>query len=232
MIKSSNFMSTPNRTLAGKRWSAEEDKNLLERVQRHEDWIDISKALNRTFVGVQNRFRFLRNTNAHASTIVAKISTRAQNPDTAPDLTCGALGKAGRRVLEAVKNDISQFYGRPQETPAPLDETDLMMGALIRELLLQRYSHVTGWLRITVSRINASEHGIGKMGFSRILDDLEKCAFLERTVGYPGALTLPNMAARQGRFVLIRASARLVKLCRQRRITASNLFTQFPSLRG
>jgi Myb-like DNA-binding domain len=230
MIQSTNPPKRQNRILASNRWSLEEDTRLLELVQQKEDWGEIATVLKRTFSGVQNRFRFLKRTQAHAAAIVAKTSTKTQDPNSAPDLTCGSVSRSGRRVLEAVRTEISLLHGQAQKAAAPLNKTDLLIGALIREMLLLRYRNVTGWCRITVSRINNSEHGIGKTGLSRILDNLERCALLERTVGYPGVLALPHPDARRGRFVLLRASSRLINSCKQRRITASNVVTHFPSL--
>jgi hypothetical protein len=232
MIKPSKSPKTLNRSFASNRWSPEEDNRLLELVQQQLEWTDIANAMNRTFAGVQHRFRFLKSTLPGASAIVAKNSTRAQDAKSAPDLSCGAISKAGRRVVEAVKSEVSEFYGREIIVSGFLTDTDLIIGALVRELLLQRYRDVSGWLRITVSRITSSEHGIGIDRFCRVLDELEKSGLLERFVGYRGALALPRKVARQGRFVQVRASMRLIKICRDQRITASNLFTHFPSLSG
>jgi hypothetical protein len=232
MINSSKVPRTLNRSLASNRWSAAEDNRLLELVQQQLEWIEIANAMSRTFAAVQHRFRFLKGTQPGASAIVAKISTRAQDANSTPDLTCGAVSKAGRRIVEAVKCEISKFYGREKNPPGLLTETDLIIGALVRELILLRYRDAGGWLRITVSRIKSSEHGIGIDRFCRLLDELETCGLLERFVGYPGALALSRKVARQGRFVQVKASMRLVKICRQQRIAASNLFTHFPTLGG
>jgi len=232
MSKSTKSPRLLNRSSGGKRWSPEEDDCLLELVLRKEDWLDIATAFNRTFSSVQNRFRFLKSSQARASTISPLTSTRAEDPNLAPDLTCGALSRAGRRVLELVRKEIGRFQLQERETLVPLNEADLITGAVIREVLLLRLRTGTGWLRITVSRINAPEHGIGREACRGVINDLEKCALLERHVGYPGTLTLPQRAARKGRLIWIRASPRLVDLCEKQGISAPNLFTHFPSLGG
>jgi hypothetical protein len=220
-----------NRSSGGNRWSPEEDVRLLELVQGQENWIDIASAFNRTFSSVQNRFRFLKNSQARAWTI-ASTSTRAEDPNFAADLTCGAVSSAGRKTLELVRKEIRRPKLQTGEKSEPLDETGLIIGAIVREVLLLRLRTDRGWLRIAVSRISAPEHGIGREAFRTIINDLEKCALLERLVGYPGTLALSQQVARKGRLVCIRASSRLVDLCERQGIRASNLFTHFPSLAG
>lgn len=119
MTKSTNPPKTPNRHLASSRWSLEEDNRLLELVQQKEDWGHISIILKRTFSGVQNRFRFLKRTQARAVAIVAKNSTKTQDSNSAPNLTCGSVSRSGRRVLEALRTEISLLDGQTQKAAAP-----------------------------------------------------------------------------------------------------------------
>ena len=169
----------PSRSLGGKPWSRKEETRLLELVRQGQDWIKIAAALNRTFLSVQSRFRTLRSSDVRASTIVAKKLTRAERRDNpAPDLTCGAVSKPGRQALNFVRNAIGL---QPCETFAPPDENDLVVCAVIREVLLLRLRADTGWLRITISHIRAAEHGIGKAAFGSMIDALEKAALPTRT---------------------------------------------------
>jgi Myb-like DNA-binding domain len=222
-------LPTPNRSSGNKRWSPEDDRLLLKLVEHQQDWIDIAQSMSRSFISVQHRFRFLRATSPDASSVKAKISSRALDPMEVPDLTCGAPSKAARRLLHFIRKEISD---RERAGNEPIDETDLIVGALIRELLTLRARNVSGWLRVTVSLVSSPEHGVGKMQFSRLLNDLELRGLIERTVGVPGALVLRDSAARQGRFVLIRATLRLKLLCSRRGIGVVNLLTHLPTLAG
>jgi hypothetical protein len=232
MVSSSKSPLPLNRSSGGNRWSHEDDDRLLDLVRKKEDWSDIATALKRSFSSVQNRFRFLKSSQAHASTIVALISTRAEDPSLAPDLSCGALSRAARETLKLVRNDISRFQRQSREVSRPIDETDLIVGAIIREILLLRLRTDTGWLRFTVSRVRTTEHGFGREALRRAIRDLEKSGYCERLVGYPGALALVHQDARKGRLIWIRASSRLTDLCERQGIGASNLLTHFPSLKG
>jgi hypothetical protein len=222
----------PNRSSAGKRWSSEEDSLLVELVRQQIEWGDIAQTMKRAFISVQNRYRYLKVTKDSASNTVARASTRAQPLNSTPDLTCGAPSQSARRVLDLIIGQINQRAGQRPSYNKPLNGLDLITGALIRELLTTRHREIRGWLRITVSRINSPDHGVGRTYFSRLLGDLEANGLLERTVGYPGLVAFSESAARPGRFVFVRASLRLKKLCGQHGITPANLYTHFPSLAG
>jgi hypothetical protein len=226
--KSAKAPPVRNRSLGGKRWSRKEDSRLLELVRQELDWLKIAGVLNRTFSSVQRRFQFLRSFDGRASTIVPKKLTRAERPgDPQADLTCGAVSRSGRQTLNLVRNAIRL---RTRETFEPLKEIDLIICAIIRELLLLRLRADAGWLRITISRISAEEHGVGREVFRTLVSSFEKAALIERHVGYPGALALPQLSARKGRLLLIRASSRLIGFCEQQGVGISNVFTHFPSL--
>lgn len=98
--------------------------------------------------------------------------------------------------------------------------------------MLCRLNADEGWVRVTISRVSASQHGIPRDVFRNVVIGLEECAFIERLVGYPGALKLTGREARRGRLVWLRAAPRLIDLCERHGINGSNLFTHFPSLSG
>jgi hypothetical protein len=211
-----------------KRWLPKEDDRLLDMVREKEDWVKIAKTFNRTFASVQNRFRYLKNSQIRAATIRPRLLTRAQDASLEPDLTCGALSSPGRRVLELVKGLSVPPASRAR---SPLTRTDFVIAAVIREILLMRLNSNEGWLRVTVSVIRSKTHGIGREALRCVIDDLESRALIERHVGYLGMPGLPN-EARSGRIIWIRASSRLVDLCDRQGINSINLFTHFPSLRA
>lgn len=128
--------------------------------------------------------------------------------------------------------EVDRLQVQARETVVPLKETDRFIGAVIWELRLLRLRADTEWLRITVSRVNAPESGIGREALRSVINDVEKSALLERHAGCPGTLALPQRAARKGWLISIRTSSRGVDLCDRQGISASNLFTHFPSLRG
>src|ERR1700761_4701175 len=113
MVEPRKVLQTPNRSLASNRWSVEEDNLLLELIQQQYDWTVVAGAMKRSLRGVQHRFQFLKKNRLGGSAVVAKVSVRAQDERPAPNLTCGAISKVGRRVVEAVKSEIREFYGRP-----------------------------------------------------------------------------------------------------------------------
>ncbi len=96
--------------------------------------------------------------------------------------------------------------------------------------MIKNVNKDAGWLRITISRVSAAEHGMSRDAFSNVIIALERGAFLERYIGYPGALKLEIPAARMGRPVVIRAARRLIDVCERQGINATNLFTHFPSI--
>jgi Myb-like DNA-binding domain len=215
-----------NISSGNKRWLPEEDDRLIALVQEKQDWVEIARTLSRSFISVQNRFRCLKKIRSHHSAITPPVSTRSQDASLEPDLTCGALSRAGRRVLELAKSRSLLPSGKKGSS---LTRTDFVIAALIRELLLTRLKSDGGWLRVTISTTRSRTHGVGREALRSIIYDLERRGLLERHVGYLGTPGLPT-AARSGRFVCIRASSRLKDLCEQQGVSGASLFTHFPSL--
>ena len=230
MDKPTPAPSAPDRSSGGKRWSVEEDERLLDLVRQEQDWRDIATAFGRSFSSVQDRFRFLKNSQACAASIVPRRSIRAKNP-TPPDLTCGAPSRAGRDLLSLVRNDIDRRQMIAGEPRPLIDEIDLILGAIIREVMLLRSDAHMDWVRITVAEIRTHENGIGKEAMRAVINELEKRLWIERGVGYPGLVELPRQA-RIGRLILIRAAPRLLALCERIGISPPDLFNHFPSLNG
>jgi hypothetical protein len=218
----------PKRALGGQRWTVEEDDFLLDLVKREQEWIVIAAELERSYSSVQNRFRFLKQSQEPAAPIVPLVRTRAWRPDSAPDLSCGALSVASRQVVGVLWEEIRH----PHEPPEARDQVRTIIGATVREVMLCRLTSGSDWLRITVSQVNAGDHGVPREAFRNIIARLEACGFLERFVGYLGALKLDRHEARKGRLVWLRAAPRLIDLCESHGINGSNLTTHFPSLSG
>jgi hypothetical protein len=228
MKKKTKFRRVRSRSSGGKPWSTKEENLLLKLVREGKEWSDIAAALNRTYSGVQMRFQTLRHSDLRALDVVPKKITRAERPELVADFTCGSVSKPGRRVINLVKGAIGLEASDPS---APLLEWDLVLGAIIRELLLLRLRADMGWLRITVSQISSAKLGVGREGLRRMLTGLENSGMIERFVGYPVTIAFSNRSARKGRLVLLRASPRLLDLCEQNGISAANLSTHFYSLK-
>lgn len=114
MTGSNRASQPPDRSLGGQRWTAEEDDRLLELVVSGQEWRTIAAALNRTFSGVQNRFRFLKGSQERAAPIVPRNLTRAQDRGLEPDWSCGAFSVAGRRIAEALGEGVRRQAAKHQ----------------------------------------------------------------------------------------------------------------------
>lgn len=211
--------------LSSKRWSSEEDSQLLGMAARGDDWRLVAATLGRSFTSVQARFRLLKNSNdqpRHRS----KIETAQA------DLSCGAMSRVAREIVEILWQEILRHKSQHDwQTPARLrEEVFAAIGALVREVMRVHLDSEEGGLRLSFSKVGVDYGGISREAFRYCTIGLEKSNFLVRRVDSVGKLSLIHPAARGGRRVRLIATSKLIDLFEERRIGEANLFTHFPSL--
>lgn len=219
---------------AGKRWTPDADENLLALARTGNDVTTIARILRRSYSSVQNRLqKFGRIQNAAGLARELHVPPDRSNAlYSEMDLTCGAIGNQGYQIVRALWDYIQadNAMTKPREPLTFKKEVQCLIGGIVREAFLCLQEDT--WAKVTLSRIRAEESGVNSGVVRNITAALIRGGFLERFVGYRDAVRILNPAAIAGRVTVLRAAEPLINMCRAHDLSAENIFSQFPSLRG
>lgn len=100
-----------------------------------------------------------------------------------------------------------------------------MIGALIGEVLsVGIRGRSPDWMRVSVHKVRPPVAGLGQESFRRLLAALYDLRLVERGGGYCGVAA---SMAQYGRTTRIRASTKLIGLCRRHPISPANALSHF-----
>jgi hypothetical protein len=223
------------------RWTDEENDRLITLLANDTPWRLIATELKRSYVAVETRASKLQrlasktsrlNDDAHRLTIF-RPNIREPEP---LNLTCYTTSDAALAVVRVLYEKAMIYRAatiaksnRYQKLKPRLQS---VIATIVRELLGERHrSEDSGWLKVSTSRVRASQIGISIDVFRNLLDALEHDGFIERLNGYADAMELTDRGARQGRVTQVRGTVELFDLCAYHQITPDNASTHFSPVR-
>jgi hypothetical protein len=227
------------------RWTGEEVDRLIELLADVTPWRVIATELKRSYVAVETKAGQLKR-------LASKTPKLTDHPNRVASLRPNILQTQPpsmnfiwRATSEAALAVVSVLYGRAMTYRAATiaksnnqysklkPRLQSVIGAILRELISERHKDVGGarWLKVSTSRIRASQIGINADVFRNLLDALEKDGFIERLNGFADAIELSNSKdARRGRVTRVRGTAKMFDLCGRHQITTDNVAMHFDRL--
>jgi hypothetical protein len=222
------------------RWTVEEVDRLIKLIADDTPWREIATELKRSYVAVETKagqLQRLASKNPKLNDDLNRVASFRPNVrETQPppmNLMWCATSEAARAVVSVLyeramtyraatiaksNNQYSKLKPRLQS----------VIGAIMRELICARHKDGgAGWLRVSTSRIRASQIGINADVFRNLLDALEKEGFIERLNGSAEAIELSGRDARRGRVTRVRGTAKMFDLCEQHQITPDSVTMHF-----
>jgi hypothetical protein len=223
------------------RWTDEETDRLISLLADDTPWRLIAIELKRSYVAVETRAKKLqrlasktpRVTDDSSPLITFRPNIREPEP---LNLMWRTTSDAALAVV-SVLYDKAMIYramtiaksNRYQKLKPRLQS---VIGAIVRELLGERHrSKGSAWLKVSTSRVRATQIGINVEVFRNLLDALEHDGFIDRLNGYADGMELSGRDARRGRVTRIRGTVKLFDLCAHHQITAENVTTHFNPVR-
>jgi hypothetical protein len=231
--------STKNRR--NTRWTGEEVARLIKLLADDTPCRAIATELKRSYVAVETKagqLKRLASKNPKLNDDLNRVASLRPNiRDTQPppmNLMWCTTSEAARAVVSVLyegamtyraatiaksNNQYSKLRPRLQS----------VIGAILRGLIGEHNKDGgAGWLRVSTSRIRASQVGINADVFRNLLDALEKDGFIERLNGNADAMDLSNSKyAQRGRVTRVRGTVELFDLCAHHQITADNVTSHF-----
>jgi hypothetical protein len=222
------------------RWTDEETDRLIALLANDTPWRLIATELKRSYVAVETRASKLQrlasktprlNDDAHRLTIF-RPNIRKPEP---LNLTCCTTSDAALAVVRVLYEKAMTYRAatiaksnRYQKLKPRLQS---VIGTIVRELLGERHrSEGSGWLKVSTSRVRASQIGINVDVFRNLLDALEHDGFIERLNAYADAM-VTDRRARLRRVTKVRGTVELFDLCAHHQITPDNASTHFSPVR-
>jgi hypothetical protein len=223
------------------RWTGEEVDRLIELLADDTPWRVIATELKRSYVAVETKASQLQRLASKTPKLNDDLNRVASFKPNIRETQPPPMNLMWCTTSEAARAVVSVLYERAMTYRAATiaksnnqysklkPRLQSVIGAILRELIGERHKDGgAGWLRVSTSRIRASQIGINADVFRNLLDALEKDGFIERLNGYADATELSDSKdARRGRVTRVRGTAKTFDLCEQHKITPDNLTMHF-----
>jgi hypothetical protein len=223
------------------RWTDEENDRLIKLLANDTPWSLIATELKRSYVAVETKAKKLQRLASKAPRVIDDANRvtifRPHIREPEPmNLTCCTTSDAALAVVSVLYDKAMTYraatIAKSNQYQKLKPRLQSVIGAIVRELLGERHrSEGSGWLKVSTSRVRASQIGINVEVFRNLLDALEHDGFIERLNGYADAMELSGRGARRGRVTRVRGTVELFDLCAHHQITADNVTTHFNPVR-
>jgi hypothetical protein len=222
------------------RWTGEEVDRLIELLADDMPWRVIATELKRSYVAVETKAGQLQRIASKPPKLNDDLNKAASFRPNIREAQPPPMNLMWRTTSEAAQAVVSVLYERAMTYRAATiaksnnqysklkPRLQSVIGAILRELIGECVKDGgAGWLKVSTSRIRASQVGINADVFRNLLDALEHDGFVERLNGSGDATYLIGREVRRGRVTRIRGTIKLFDLCARHHITADDLTAHF-----
>jgi hypothetical protein len=216
------------------KWSKADEMRLATLISAGLPLRTIGTEMQRSYHSIEKRAWKIKREAAHSglTTNQERLDVGHRSPRDYPtmDLSCDLTSEMARPLLNILYDRLTLHraatIAATNEYRKIKPRFERVIAAIVRELLIAPSEDgVFAWVQVSTRRIRSSDLGINTDVFRNLIDGLAENGFVERLSGYINAEF--SQAARRGRMTRLRATTKLITLCKQHNVTAENAMCCF-----
>ena len=225
-------MPSDHKSRRNTKWSVEDEMRLEGLAMTGASLGAIASDMQRSYQSIEKRIRKIKGRlsastpagNNDAAIDVSSVSPPRNEPTM--DLSCDLISETAMPLVNILYEQLTAYravtFAKSNTYKKLKPRFEKVIAAIVRELLVApSRKGAVAWVRVSVRRIRSSQTGINTDLFYNLMDGLCENGFVERLSGYSNAQF--SAASRRGRTTKLRATPKLITLCKQHNVVADNV---------
>jgi hypothetical protein len=229
-------MASDRKSRRNTKWSPEDELRLVELATAGASLGAIASEMNRSYQSIEKRIRKIKGRPAESRPTgnrAAVMDFSCPSPsldEPTMDLGCDLISETAMPLVNILYDQLTAYravtFAKSNKYKKLKPRFEKVIAAIVRELLIApSHKGAFAWVQVSMRRIRSSQIGINADLFHNLMDGLCENGFLERLSGYSNAQF--SAAARRGRTTRLRATTKLITLCKQHNVAADNVMRCF-----
>ena len=216
------------------KWSLEDEDRLAAMISSGMSVIAMATEMQRSYRAIEDRIWKIKRSEAKTE-LTADLIRYRDNPrdNLTMNLSCRTINEMATPLVEVLYNRLTAYraitIAKSNKYKTIKPRFEKVIAAIVRELLIApSQNEAFVWVQVSISRVRSSQIGINTEIFQNLIDGLCENGFVDRLSGYSNLQF--RAEARRGRPTRLRATTKLIALCKQYNVTAENAMHCFSGL--